>query len=199
MTPSDYHNWEIMYGGRTSQSVCDELNSLDCNEDKPYKDACGGTFTPTNIGNAWSKLVYRTESATSTDGFFSAVGLVGSINFPLNYGLTVLFQISTSPAVDWKGCLSTAVTTTIPLELTASGATQTVNSAVSGQAIGLYYYQVVVITNCGLDTEEAFCGNVVQYPINGPTRAPTVSPTKAPTTKPVCSFATRNTTVRLST
>jgi len=215
MTVTEHYRAECD-SGRDPTSVLQELNSLDCNEDKPYKDACGGSFTSTNIIDACNKVVYRTEAATSTDDFVRAVTLKGSVNFPVNYGLKVFFQISTNPAVDHKGCLLPSSAILTPYQgLSANGALQTVTEIRSNQAAGLYYYQVVVIINCGLDTEEAYCGNVVQYPI-GPTKQPTTAPTKspttaptkkpttsptnvvtrAPTTTPVCSFFTRNTTVR---
>jgi len=193
MTPTEYYTSECL-AGRTPESVCDELNSLDCNEDKAYRDACGGIFTPTNIIDAWSKLIFRTETATSTDNFRTSVLLRANINFPNTYGLTWTFQISTSASIDMKGCLlASAVTTTPYQELTANGAIQSVSWPLSNVAIGVYYYQVVVITNCGFDTEESFCGNVVPYTVSppttrAPTRAPTPAPSPAPTTLPVCSF-----------
>jgi len=163
MNPTTYYNVEYA-AGRTPQSICDELNRLDVNADKPYKDACGGTFTTTNIVTASSKIVFRTDAAMSLDGFVKNVILRGTIRFPTTYSLVYAFQYSTSSSVDVDGCLAYP-TVTAQQWLQANGSSQAVQWGMSNQACNIYYYQLVVVANCGLDTEAVFCGNVLSYTV----------------------------------
>jgi len=220
MNPSEYYNMEVS-GGRDPQSVCDELNENDANEDRPYRHASGGWFTPSNIMDAWTKIVYKTNPALSLDGFLYNATLRGNFKFPVNYTLTYYFQISTNSKTDCRGCLAYP-NATAQQPYRSDGLPMYVQNGVFGQRPGLYYYQLVVVNNCGLETEEYFCANVVSYTINppSPTRQPTTAPsraptspttqptqlpttaptrtvTAAPTTKPVCTFYSRNVTVSL--
>jgi len=176
--------------------VCDELNYLETNEDKVYKDACGGRFTTTNIETASNRVVFKTLAACSTDHFMINVILKATINFPIYYGLGWFFQYSTNPDVDCAGCLETGVTT-YQQYFRASGYPYSAEWTLNNLSPGTYYYQVVVIVRDGYDTEARFCGNLIPYTVKPKaTNAPTRAPTKAPTAPPVCAFPTRNTTVR---
>jgi len=189
ISPTDYFNIEVE-AGRDPQSVIDDLNGQDANEDRPYRDLLGGWFSLGNIREASSKLVFRTDVPTSVDFFFTNIILHGSILFPKDSNVVWYFQISNSSATDCRGCLLSP-TTTGENPLTANGSVQIADLARYEQVAGLYYYQLVVSTNCATEKKEDYCGNIVSYQVGrNKTMAPTVRPTPAPVTKPCCSFGT---------
>jgi len=197
MQPHEYFDIEVK-AGRDPQSVCDDLNDQDANEDKPYKDACGGKFDPINIKTVPQKVLYQTYNTTSLDDYASSVILRGGFSFPKNYSVIYYFQIanSSNKAVDCRGCLLDP-TATGEFALITSGSLQlTADVALTYQpAPGTYFYQLVVVLNCGLETAAAYCANLVPYTIRPrPTKPPTAIPTTAPSGLPTTAPTTLPTT-----
>jgi len=94
----------------------------------------------------------------------------GSLLFPRRYNLLWFFQISNSPDTDQGGCLKQPTTTT-QQSLTAGGSLEPVEAQSNQSAGASYYYQLVIIINCGEETEAAFCGNVVASPTATPLKS----------------------------